>query len=192
MIDPSPSGLLGGVPEPALVSAARTGDPAALDALVRTWSPTVLRWCARLGGGRIDAEDAAHDVFERVFRKLPGLRDPEAFPAWLFQTTRGVLAQHRRRAWVRRWIGPLLYEPAAAEVHDPEVADVHAALDALAPELREVVVLHDVEGRSDAEVAALLAIPLGTVKSRLRRARAGFVAGFGDRGHPPPAPEGAR
>jgi len=58
----------------------------------------------RLGGPRIDAEDAAHDVFLVVFRRLPDLDDPQAFRSWLFGITRRVVAAHRRRAWVRRAI----------------------------------------------------------------------------------------
>lgn len=187
MIPARPSGLSSEVPlsDPALVRAAAAGDSDALDVLVGAWGPTVLRWCARLGGGRLDPEDAAHDVFERVFRKLPGLRAPEAFPSWLFQTTRGVVSQHRRRAWLRRWIGAPSEDLPDPRAVDPAAADVHAALDTLGADLREVVVLHDVEGRVDREVAALTGLPLGTVKSRLRRGRAALARALGE---PAPAP----
>jgi RNA polymerase sigma-70 factor (ECF subfamily) len=155
--------------------AAADGDPAAVDALIVAYGPTVLRWCARLGGPRIDAEDAAQDVLERVLRKLHGLGDPATFPAWLFTTCRGVIAQHRRRAWFRRWVG----EPDAATAdparpRDPDVGRVHDVLERLPGELREVLVLCDLEERPAPEVAVLVGVPEGTVRSRLRRARAEF------------------
>lgn len=159
--------------------AAAEGDPAAIDALLVAWGPTVVRWCGRLGGPRIDAEDAAQDVLERVLRKLGGLRDPATFPAWLFATCRGVIAQHRRRAWLRRWVGApdeSVIDPGPRADADPVAAGVHAALDELSAELREVLVLCDLEERPAPEVARLVGLPEGTVRSRLRRARVDFAA----------------
>lgn len=159
-----------------LLRAAADGDPAAVDALLVAWGPTVLRWCARLGGPRIDAEDAAQDTFERVLRKLHRLADPATFPAWVFSTCRGVVAQHRRRAWLRRWVGapdPATIDPRTNR--EAVAARVHAALDTLDADLREVLVLCDLEERPAPEVATLLGLPEGTVRSRLRRARATFA-----------------
>lgn len=177
---------------PALVHAALAGEEAAYDALVAGWGPTILRWCARLGGPRVDAEEAAADVVERLFLRLPTLRDPAAFPAWIFRTTRGVIAHHRRRAWLRRWIPglvPDVEDPAVGPGRRYELSEtarvVQAILETLPLELREVLVLCDVDERSGTEVAMLLAIPLGTVKSRLRRARTVFRAEAARRGLEP-------
>ena len=126
----------------------------------------------------IDAEDAAQDVLERVLRKLHRLDDPATFPAWLFQTCRGVIAQHRRRAWLRRWVGapdPTLADARPGPDRDPLAARVHQTLDALPADLREVLVLCDLEERPASEVGQLLGIPEGTVRSRLRRGRALFA-----------------
>lgn len=163
---------------PEVLRQAADGHPAAIDALIVEWGPTIVRWCGRLGGPRIDAEDAAQDVLERVLRKLHRLDDPATFPAWLYQTCRGVIAQHRRRAWLRRWVGAP--DPAAPDGRpgpdrDPLAARVHLALDALPGPLREVLVLCDLEERAAPEVALLLGIPEGTVRSRLRRARLAFA-----------------
>lgn len=163
---------------PETLRAAADGDPAAVDALIGAWGPTIVRWCGRLGGPRIDAEDAAQDALERILRKLPGLRDPATLPAWMFQTCRGVIAQHRRRAWLRRWVGapdPALADHGPRPDADPIALRVHEALERLDPSLREVLVLCDLEERPAPEVAALVGIPEGTVRSRLRRARVEFA-----------------
>lgn len=169
-------------PTPSLLAAVAAGDASAKAELIRLWGPTVLRWCARLGGPGLDEEDAAHDVFERVITRLDDLRAPDAFASWLFQITRRVVRGHRRLAWFRRWVpgaAPELADtrpgPSHAAERSDEARQVRAALAALPEPLREVLVLRELEERDGAEVAALLGVPLGTVKSRLRRAREAFA-----------------
>src|SRR5690349_13526144 len=87
-----------------LVRAAQDDTPGALDRLCTWWLPVVLGWTTRLGGPRVDPEDAAHDVFLVVFRRIGELERPEAFQSWLFGIARRVIAGHRRRAWLRRWL----------------------------------------------------------------------------------------
>lgn len=155
----------------------------ASDQLVATWLPVVLGWCARLGGPRVDPEDAAHDVLLILLDRIGELRDPSAVRAFVFGITRRTLAAHRRRAWLRRWAGPWAREPAAT-LPGPEASlaarrraeAVAAALDLLSLEHRELIVLVEIEGRALAEAAELLDIPVGTVKSRLSRARTAFRA----------------
>lgn len=162
---------------PALLLAIQEGDDEARAALARRWGPVVLGWCARLGGGRVDAEDVAHEVLLKALYRLDTLRSPDAFPAWLFSVTRSELNRARRLAWFRRWLPgepPEQIAPAVDPAQRDLIQRVHQALDGLPVELREVLVLCDLEERTDAEVAGLLGLPVGTVKSRLRRARAGF------------------
>lgn len=90
---------------PALVTRARAGDPTARDALARHLLPRVLPWVARLGGLGVDREEAAHDVLLTVLRRLDTLEGVDRIEPWTFGITRGVVAWHRRRAWVRRWTG---------------------------------------------------------------------------------------
>lgn len=169
-------------PTPTLLAALARGEAPARAELVRLWGPTVLRWCARLSGPGLDEEDLAHDVFERVICKIHHLRAPEAFSSWLFQTTRRVVRDHRRAAWLRRWlpgVNPEGVDPRPgphriAETRD-EAQRVRQVLGALPEPLREVLVLAELEERDGAEVAEILEIPLGTVKSRLRRAREAFL-----------------
>ncbi len=167
--------------EPALVEAAARGEPGARDKLVDHWLPVVLGWCARLGGPKVDPEDAAHDALIVMLDRLHSLRDPGCFSSWLFGITRRVLAKHRRQAWVKRWVPGLIPEAVDSEAspfHCYWLSEtsrrVQQALEQLPPAQREVLVLCDLEERTDLEVAELLDIPLGTVKSRLRLARRKF------------------
>lgn len=168
------------LPEAALVDAALCGEDRAVDALAHAWLPHVYRWCHRLGGPGFDSEDAAHEVLIVMCRRLPSLRDPDQFPSWLFGICRRVIANHRRRAWWKRWLpSALVSERPAPDAgpHDSfearESAErVWTGLATLEPAHREVIVLCDLEERSATEAAALLGIPVGTVKSRLRVARA--------------------
>jgi RNA polymerase sigma-70 factor (ECF subfamily) len=166
------------LPSTDTVSAATSGVPGALERLVDESLPVVLGWCKRLLGPRGDPEDAAHDAMVVVIDHIGELRDPVAFPGWLFQITRRVLATHRRRAWLRRWLpgtdtdtadaGP---SPERHYLRDETARTVQGLLDQLPEAQRSTLILHDLEGRSDAEVADILGVPKGTVKSRLRLGR---------------------
>jgi len=164
-----------------LVEDARLGDTRARERLMDLCLPTVLGWCARLGGPKVDAEDAAHDVCVVVLTKLDSLRDGEAFVSWLYGITRRILAKHRRRGWVQRWTGAALPDIADLDADPTRSHDlselsvaVQGILERMPGKQREVLVLCDVEERTDEDVAALLGIPVGTVKSRLRTARGRF------------------
>lgn len=170
-----------------LVRSAQRDAPGALDALCDVYLPVVLAWCERLADPGVNAEDAAHDVFEVMLDGLGGLREPGAFPAWLYGITRRVLAAHRRRAWLRRWLPGGSTEradprpdPVSAAERSETARRVRAAMATLSLPHREVLVLCDLEERSDSEVAAMLGIPKNTVKSRLRRAREHVRALVGD------------
>lgn len=158
------------------------GGSAERERLLKVWLPVVVRWCAHLGGPGVDGEDAAHDVMIVALRRLDRLYDEAHTAAWLFGITRRVLAQHRRRAWVRRWVPGLSIDapdkargPAALMSVGETARDVQAILDKLPLAERQVLVLCLVEDRSDREVSEMLGIPHGTVKSRMRRARARFL-----------------
>jgi RNA polymerase sigma-70 factor (ECF subfamily) len=168
-------------PSPEVLDAAQRGDVEALADLLDQWLPVVLAWCKRLGGPSVDAQDATQDVLMRVMDRVDQVWSPAQFRPWLFGVTRRVLAQHRRSGWVRRWWGDLV----GREVSDTDGPErrtemsetarrVQQALQTLTEPHREVLVLCDLESRTDEEVAELLSVPVGTVKSRLRRARAAF------------------
>ena len=164
-----------------LVDAARRGDPRARERLMDLCLPTVLGWSRRLGGPKVDAEDAAHDVCVIVLTRLDALRDSDAFASWLYGVTRRVLAKHRRRAWILRWAGDTAPDVADEGADPTRAADlselstaVQGILQRMPQKQREVLVLCDVEDRTDLEVAELVGAPVGTVKSRLRVARERF------------------
>ncbi len=166
-----------------IVEAAMGGDARALDRLAGLWLPTVLRWCTRMGGPRVDPEDAAHDVFLVVMRRIRDLGDAAAFPSWLFQVTRKTLARARRKAWFARWVPGASLEradsapsPARRRALSEASRAVQTILEGMTDAHREVFVLCVIEERTDEDAAALLGVPVGTAKSRLRAARQHFHA----------------
>jgi RNA polymerase sigma factor (sigma-70 family) len=154
------------------------------DQVVDDHSARVFRLAYRLTGNRADAEDLTQEVFVRVFRSLDSFT-PGSFEGWLHRiTTNLFLDQARRRSRIR-------FDSLGAFGDDPEArlpgralppdhqvldglfdADVEAALGALAPEFRAAVVLCDIEGLSYEEIASVLGLKLGTVRSRIHRGRA--------------------
>ncbi|MDQ1681904.1 MAG: hypothetical protein QOC60_630 [Frankiaceae bacterium] len=149
------------------------------DEIVRQHSPRVFRLAYRLTGNKHDAEDLTQEVFVRVFRSLDSYT-PGTFEGWIHRiTTNLFLDLVRRRARIRFDALPddaervSSGERTPAERYDDGLfdADVQAALDALAPEFRAAVVLCDIEGLSYEEIADVLGIKLGTVRSRIHRGR---------------------
>lgn len=176
------------VPHLSVLAGAADGDSRAVRTLLDACVPVVLAWCKRLAGPSIDPCDAAQDVMLVVIDRVHTVESPQKFRAWLFGVTRRVLAKHRRSVWVHRWTGGLLGDAAGTDdpYRDAEMSEtarrVHRLMHALSPEFREVLVLCDLEERSDSEVAELLGLPKSTVKSRLRRARAAFRSAASKRG----------
>jgi RNA polymerase sigma-70 factor (ECF subfamily) len=171
--------------DPQLIAdilAAQGGDPSAEARVVDVALPLVLGWCASLGGPTVDFEDAAHDALEVVLGRLDSIQDVNAFRSWLFGITRRTLAKHRRRAWVRRWVPGMDISHTQDPGHSPQAQAelselsqaVQRALDQLPETQREVLVLCDLEERSDSEAAEILGVPKGTIKSRLRLGRKRF------------------
>jgi RNA polymerase sigma-70 factor (ECF subfamily) len=158
--------------EQVLVLRCQTGDEAAFALLVERYSPR-LRYYLQKAFGRADgAEDALQDVWLTVFRKVRDLADPGAFTTWLYRITQrqahGVL--HRRRpAFLQMDQADQLADPGA-EVSDFSPEDgqrIHAALDELTLEHREVLMLRFLEDMSYEDIAAVTGCQIGTVKSRL-------------------------
>jgi RNA polymerase sigma-70 factor, ECF subfamily len=177
--------MRGALPDPALTADALRGGDRELDALTRAWLPLVYAWCHRLGGPGVDAEDAAHETLITMCRRLDKVHAPEAFPSWLFGICRRTIANHRRRAWLRRWVPGASTDRAWSGAGPDRSAEASQAaeavwrvLDGMPAPQREVLVLCELEERSGSEAAALLGIPLGTVKSRLRAAVRTFRASF--------------
>ena len=151
------------------------------DRFYREHARMVLGWCIRLGGPHLDPEDCAQEVFEVALARLDGFRGDSRPSTWLYGITRRVLANKRRRAAFRRFLGMEQIPEVASPVRTDEEATrirrrraVQHALERLRDDHREVVVLCDLEGRTAPEVSRLLGIPAGTVYSRLHAARRAF------------------
>jgi len=160
-------------PEPQIVAAARSGDLAAFEDLVRRYQADVWRLSFHLLRNESEADDVTQEAFVRAFRFLKRYRGESKFTTWLFTITRNCAFDEVRKAGRRR----KLAERAGGEVrlisgdHSLRI-EVREALADLPLELREPVVLIDMFGTSYREVATMLRLPVGTVKSRVHRARA--------------------
>ncbi|MBK9364901.1 MAG: RNA polymerase sigma factor [Deltaproteobacteria bacterium] len=167
-----------------LIRRAMDGDEQSLDQVLRHWTPQIVSWCRRLSGPRVDPDDVFQEVVEKVITRMDTLREPAAFPGWLFQVVRSQANRQRRRAWVRKVTGWFEGQPEGpAKGASPErhadlgetSLQVMAVLDRIPDEQRDILVLCFIEERSQAEVAELLGLPVGTVKSRIRLARSHFI-----------------
>jgi RNA polymerase sigma-70 factor, ECF subfamily len=169
-----------------LVERCLTGDPAAWEQLVRAHNRRVYILCYRFTGRAEEAEDLAQDVFLRVFRTLKTYRAEEGqFGTWLASLTRNLLIDHYRKTRKDRVLEPLedqlpvLEEKAAlssqtdALTRGREASELlQAGLARLSPDLREAVILRDIQEMEYRDIAQVLKVPAGTVKSRINRGRA--------------------
>ena len=166
--------------ELAIAPPVLSEETVARDRLVAQLLPLVTGWCHRMGGPTVDAEEAAHDVIMTVLRRMGDARPGAPIEPWAFGITRRIVRAHRRRAWFRRWLPDALTDmpggrsPGRDAEMNETAAQVQAVLERLPDMHREVIVLCDVEERSRHEVAEILGLPEGTVKSRLRLAREQF------------------
>jgi RNA polymerase sigma-70 factor (ECF subfamily) len=169
----------------ALACRFTEGDAAAFDELVLRHRNAVYRFVrARLGLPRPDAEDLTQDVLLQVYRCLHRYEGRARLRSWILGIAANLCRQYRRS----RRLGPAHDGPEALR-ELPDVgpgadlllarceldAAVRAAIDELGPEHRCAVLLRDVEGLSYLEIADVLQVPLGTVRSRLHNARASLA-----------------
>jgi RNA polymerase sigma-70 factor (ECF subfamily) len=152
-----------------MVRAAQRGDPRAMDALMRELSPRLGRVCSAISPA--NGEDALQETLIVVLRNVGSLREPAALHGWARR-----IAVHESIRVAKRASRAIPVEVAdQPSGGDPEAApDIRAVLATMDPEHRAILVLRDVEGLSEHEAAAILDAPVGTVKSRLHRARTSF------------------
>ena len=169
-----------------IVERCLSGDDAAWEELVRLHTRRVYGICYRFTGREAEAQDLTQEVFLRVFRALGSFRSSEgSFVTWLTRLTRNLLIDHYRRTRHDRMTDSIEEQlPVIAAgfrsssrpdamVAGREASELlQAALARLTPELRETVILRDLQEMEYKEIADVLAIPEGTVKSRLNRGRA--------------------
>ncbi|MFN7936043.1 MAG: sigma-70 family RNA polymerase sigma factor [Bryobacteraceae bacterium] len=169
-----------------LVDRCLGGDEVAWEDLVRLHTRKVYAVCYRFTGNDSEAQDLTQDVFLRVFKSLRSFRSGEgSFAVWLMRLTRNLLIDNYRRGKQERATDsiedqlPVLEETAAMSARTDgllagrEASEIlQAGLEKLSPELRETLILRDLEEMEYREIAQVLNVPEGTVKSRLNRGRA--------------------
>lgn len=155
-----------------LVRAAQRGDTLAMNGLLDHLLPIVGRICGPIA--LADGPDATQEALIAVMRSLRSLRDPSALHGWVRTVAVREAVRVANRARRDQLRAPEALETIPAR-EDPRLrTDIAAVLEHLTPEHRAVLVLRDLGGLEEDEAAAVLAIPPGTVKSRLHRARAHF------------------
>lgn len=164
-------------PDPQVVAAARSGDLDAFATLIRRYQPDVFRFVVHLARDPTIAEDITQETFVRVFRSLHRYRGEARFTTWLFSIARNCALDEARRGGRRRRLEQHLYEREVPEVAESSTAvEVKEALASLPLELLEPVVMVDVFGLSYQEVARIVGVAEGTVKSRIHRGRQQLIA----------------
>ncbi len=170
----------------SLVERCLSGDETGWEDLVKVHSRRVFGICYRFTGKESEAQDLTQEVFLRIFKTLKSFRAGEgSFTVWMSRLTRNLLIDHYRRTKMDRASDsiedqlPMLEQrPTSSNRADGLLAGREAsellqgALARLSPELRETVILRDLEELEYREIASILAVPEGTVKSRLNRGRA--------------------
>jgi RNA polymerase sigma-70 factor (ECF subfamily) len=152
-----------------LVLLAQTGDRAALEQLLREIHAPLRRYITSLVGTDL-ADDIIQETSLQIFRKLPFLREPTVFRPWTFRIASRIAFSQLKRA--RRWEPIDAAPPESLAALDPYLGEPHdegflTLLDRVSPASRAVLLLHYQHDLSLEETAAILEIPIGTVKSRL-------------------------
>lgn len=169
--------------EQELVRAAAGGDTEAFARLVRTYENKIYSLAFRMCGSADDASDIAQEAFLAAWRGLPSFRGDSGFATWLYRLTSNVAIDYLRRQKKQRGDMSLDDEELGLDAVDTgpgpqdaaertEVRSVVAAgLQELSEGHRQVLVLREIQGLSYEEIADVLEVDLGTVKSRISRAR---------------------
>jgi len=162
------------LPNELIVVRCQLGERPAFDELVERWHPRLWRYVSCMVERREQAEEAVQETWVRVLRGLPRLREPGRFGPWFFGIGRCVLMDRLRKKYlstIDTSPGPLEGHNEAPFFDAEDVARLHDGLRQLPVIEREALTLFYFEGLSLQEVAQVVAVPEGTVKSRLHRAR---------------------
>jgi RNA polymerase sigma-70 factor (ECF subfamily) len=166
-------------PDPRTLVRARAGDLRAFEDLVVEFQADAFRFAWHLTRSKEIAEDVTQEAFLRAFRFLPGFRGDRRFGSWLFSIVRNcamdaLRREHRAEApWDERIAARATADAAAR-------AMLEAALASVSPDHREAFLLVEVFGLSYQETADVLGVAVGTVKSRMFRARQALCRAIGD------------
>jgi RNA polymerase sigma-70 factor, ECF subfamily len=187
-----------------LVQRFQRGDDRAFVTLMERHERRVYNLAFRMLGKADDARDASQDAFLSCYRNLRRFRGDSAFSTWLHRITVNACYDMLRKKGPTPARQDELPEPPPTPDHAEQASlsiDVQRALLAIPPEFRAALILHDLQDVSVEDVAAMLDVPVGTVKSRLHRGRAAMGRALGvrpgagvrpDPGEPHPAPASSK
>jgi len=171
----------------ALVERVQKGDSKAFDLLVQKYQGRILKLIARFDRNPADVQDVAQEAFIKAYRALPNFRGESAFYTWLYRIAINTAKNHLVAAgrktpsyavdvqevekydaseWLKEYATPER-ELLADEIQ----VTVNNALEGLPPDLREAITLREIEGLSYEDIAQVMDCPIGTVRSRIFRAR---------------------
>jgi RNA polymerase sigma-70 factor (ECF subfamily) len=167
-----------------LITRFKNGDASAFEEIVLEYQDKTFNLCRYMLGNRQDAEDAAQEVFLKAYQALPRFQPDAALSTWLYRIAVNTCIDRRRMPILESLFGSsaegetLIHDPAS---DDPSPETLYQAkqidqalqtgLRSLSPKLRAVIVLKELEELSYEEIAETLGISMGTVKSRIARAR---------------------
>jgi RNA polymerase sigma-70 factor (ECF subfamily) len=176
-----------------LVERARAGDKRAFDLLVQKYHRRLMRLLSRMVRNQEEVEDIAQETFIKAYRALPQFRGDAAFYTWLYRigvnTARNFLSSRGRALPTisdqavndddepdERLVAQDISTPESMLLSKQVAIAVNEAIDALPEELRTAITLREMEGMSYEEIAEMMACPIGTVRSRIFRAREAIAA----------------
>ena len=176
-----------------LVERAQRGEKKAFDLLVGKYQRRLARLLSRFIRDGADIEDVTQEAFVKAYRALPSFRGESAFYIWLYRiginTAKNFLSSSGRRPVLNSEVEdedgehydlasqvPDLNTPETELMNKEIVATVNAAVEALPEELRTAITLREMEGLSYDEIASVMNCPIGTVRSRIFRAREAIAA----------------
>ncbi len=177
-----------------LIERFQNGDIYAFEEIVKRYKDQLLNFAYRFLSGIEDSEDIVQETFLRVFRKRNAYKNVAKFSTWIYTITGNLAKTELRRRKKKKLfsISGLRYEDKEYEIPDqkknPEervdgiVKDeiIQKAINSLSPKFKEVVILRDIQELSYEEISKIISIPLGTVKSRVNRARLKLQEILGD------------
>lgn len=164
-----------------LISRTLAGQTAAFGQLVEKYQDRLYNTVVHVAGNAEDAQDVVQEAFVQAYLKLDTFQGASAFYTWLYRIAFNVAATHRRRRGSRRAAeqaartqmpSPSVENgPADQVLRDERCRQVRQALSQLGAEHREILVLREIDGCCYETIAEILELPVGTVRSRLHRAR---------------------
>ena len=168
--------------ESQLIDESLEGDSLAFGELVRIYQDRLYNAMVHFCGNAVEAEDVVQEAFVQAYLKLASFQRNSAFYTWLYRIAFNTAVSRRRRKrvetsvdHVREQSGDEPVDPGAAPgdrmIREEQVALIHTALSRLSDEHRSILVLRELEGCDYEQIAEVLEISVGTVRSRLHRAR---------------------